>query len=257
MNLLPIPAFSDNYIWLLHDGRQALVVDPGDATPVLAALQAHGLQLQSILVTHHHADHTGGVQALRSATQASVYGPAKEQVPEPLVRVDADSRQMVLGLPWQVLEVPGHTLGHIAWYCDEIADAPVLFCGDTLFSAGCGRLFEGTAAQMYQSLQSLISLPPSTRVFCAHEYTMSNLRFAAAVEPENADLQRYTAWCSQQRQHGLPTLPSTLAQEQLVNPFLRCSVAAVAQAAQRFDPTVDPQDPISVFAALREWKNVF
>lgn len=259
MNLLPIPSFSDNYIWLLHDGRQALVVDPGDATPVLAALQDHNLQLQAILLTHHHNDHVGGVAALRAATGAEVYGPAHETLPEPVVRVSASSTPVhVLGLPWHVLDVPGHTAGHIAWWTDALGgDSPVLFCGDTLFSGGCGRLFEGTAAQMHASLQSLAALPQETRVFCAHEYTISNLRFALAVEPDNPDLQQYERWCQQQRQHGLPTLPSTIAQELAVNPFLRCHVAAVVRAAQRFAPDLSPQDPTSVLAALRAWKNVF
>ena len=259
MNLLPIPAFSDNYIWLLHDGRQALVVDPGDATPVLAALQAHNLQLQAILLTHHHNDHVGGVTALRTATAAEVYGPAHEPLPEPVVRVSANSTPVhVLGRPWQVLDVPGHTAGHIAWWTDAVGDdSPVLFCGDTLFSGGCGRLFEGTPAQMHASLQSFAALPQETRVFCAHEYTINNLRFALAVEPDNPDLQQYERWCQQQRQHGLPTLPSTIAQELAVNPFLRCHVAAVVRAAQSFAPDLSPQDPTSVLAALRAWKNVF
>ena len=174
MNLLPLSAFSDNYIWLLHNGKQALVVDPGDAAPVLAALQAHGLQLQAILVTHHHADHVGGVDKLRSATGATVYGPAYETLPEPVIRVDASTELQLLGLNWRVLEVPGHTAVHIAWYCEPAGQAPILFCGDTLFSGGCGRLFEGTPEQMHASLQQLAQLPGHTRVACAHEYTLSN-----------------------------------------------------------------------------------
>ena len=257
MNLLPLPAFSDNYIWLLHDGKQALVVDPGDASPVQAALQAHGLQLQAILVTHHHADHVGGVDQLRQATGATVYGPVYEKLPEPVLRVDGTVRMTLLGLDWQVLEVPGHTAGHIAWYCPDAAGAPVLFCGDTLFSGGCGRLFEGTPEQMHTSLQCLAALPHNTRVACAHEYTLSNLKFACAVEPNNAALLQYRAQCEMRRQQQRPTLPSTLARELAINPFLRCHVTQVARSAQSFAPATDPQQPASVFAALREWKNVF
>ncbi|WP_303230643.1 hydroxyacylglutathione hydrolase [Comamonas kerstersii] len=257
MNLLPLSAFSDNYIWLLHNGKQALVVDPGDAAPVLAALQAHGLQLQAILVTHHHADHVGGVDKLRSATGATVYGPAYETLPEPVIRVDASTELQLLGLNWRVLEVPGHTAGHIAWYCAPAGQAPILFCGDTLFSGGCGRLFEGTPEQMHASLQQLAQLPGHTRVACAHEYTLSNLKFACAVEPSNADLLQYRAHCEALRQQQLPTLPSILAQELAINPFLRCDVKQVVQSALRFRPDTHPQNPASVLATLREWKNAF
>lgn len=257
MHLLPLPAFSDNYIWLLHNGRQALVVDPGDAAPVQAALRAHGLQLQAILVTHHHADHVGGVHALRAATGATVYGPAFEVLPEPVERVDASTQLQLLGLDWRVLEVPGHTAGHIAWYAEPAGQAPLLFCGDTLFSGGCGRLFEGTPAQMHASLQQLAQLPGTTRVACAHEYTLSNLKFACAVEPSNAALIQYRADCEALRQQQRPTLPSTLAQERAINPFLRCHVQEVAQSAQRFDANTSTQDPASVLAALRAWKNAF
>lgn len=257
MNLLPLPAFSDNYIWLLHNGKQALVVDPGDAAPVLAALHTHGLQLQAILVTHHHADHVGGVDALREATGALVYGPAFEALPEPVIRVDANTALQLLGLNWRVLEVPGHTAGHIAWFCEPSDAAPILFCGDTLFSGGCGRLFEGSPEEMHASLQKLVKLPPQTRVACAHEYTLSNLKFAATVEPSNAALLQYRAHCEALRQQQHPTLPSTLAQELAINPFLRCNVKEVVQSAQNFCPDLHPHNPASVLAALREWKNAF
>ena len=257
MNLLPLPAFSDNYIWLLHNGKQALVVDPGDAAPVQAALQALQLQLQAILVTHHHADHVGGVDALRDATGALVYGPAFEVLPEPVVRVDAATQLQLLGLQWRVLEVPGHTAGHIAWYCEPAGQAPILFCGDTLFSGGCGRLFEGTAEQMHASLQQLVQLPQNTRVACAHEYTVSNLKFACEVEPSNTALLQYRAHCEALRQQQRPTLPSTLAQELAINPFLRCDVKQVVQSALRFHSNTHPEQPASVLATLREWKNAF
>lgn len=257
MNLLPLPAFTDNYIWLLHNGKQALVVDPGDAAPVQAALQALQLQLQAILVTHHHADHVGGVDALRDATGALVYGPAFEVLPEPVVRVDSATQLQLLGLQWRVLEVPGHTAGHIAWYCEPAGQAPILFCGDTLFSGGCGRLFEGTAEQMHASLQQLAQLPQNTRVACAHEYTVSNLKFACEVEPSNTALLQYRAHCEALRQQQRPTLPSTLAQELAINPFLRCDVKQVVQSALRFRSNTHPEQPASVLATLREWKNAF
>ncbi len=257
MNLLPIPAFSDNYIWMLHDGRHAIVVDPGDAAPVLAALRLHQLQLQGILVTHHHADHVGGVAALRQATAAPAWGPAYEALPEGIERVQGGDTVPLLGGPWQVIDVPGHTSGHIAFYSTAAQAQPVLFCGDTLFSGGCGRLFEGTPGQMQQSLDRLAALPDDTQVCCAHEYTLSNLRFAQAVEPDNQALSRYLQHCQALRAAGQPTLPSMLETERSINPFLRTRNAAVAAAAVRFDAQVQPQEPASVLAGLRQWKNIF
>lgn len=257
MKLIPLPAFQDNYLWLLHDGQRALVVDPGDAAPVQAFLAAHGLQLDAILVTHHHPDHIGGLDALRDATGARVYGPARERIPEPLERLGEGDAIEVLGLRFQVLDVPGHTAGHIAYYCDSVDGAPLLFCGDTLFSGGCGRLFEGTPAQMADSLAKVAALPGATRVCCTHEYTLSNLKFATAVEPGNSQLIHYRQQCEQRRSRGEPTLPSTIALENGVNPFLRTGEPAVAQAARAHDPAVDPADPVAVFAALRQWKNEF
>jgi hydroxyacylglutathione hydrolase len=255
MYLIPIPAFSDNYLWLLHDGRRALIVDPGDAGPVLRALQQNGLELESILVTHHHPDHTGGVAELHAATGATVYGPAREVIPEPFKRLqDGDSVQ-ALGLDFQVIDVPGHTAGHIAFFTPEVDGRPLLFCGDTLFSGGCGRLFEGTPAQMLASLDRLAALPGSTRVCCTHEYTLSNLRFALAVEPDNGELIGYHARCAALRDQGKPTLPTSLAQELLINPFLRTRQATVMAAARHFDPSA--HDDNTVFAAIRQWKNQF
>lgn len=256
MNLIPLPAFQDNYLWLLHDGQRALVVDPGDAGPVRAFLAGHGLQLDAILVTHHHPDHIGGVDALRDATGARVYGPRRERIPEPLVRLGEGDRIEVLGLPFEVLDVPGHTAGHIAYYCADLDGAPLLFCGDTLFSAGCGRLFEGTPEQMFDSLSRLAALPGATRVCCTHEYTLGNLKFATAVEPGNSQLIHYRQQCEERRSRGEPTLPSTIALENEVNPFLRTRQPAVAQAAHRYDGA-DEADPVAVFAALRQWKNEF
>jgi hydroxyacylglutathione hydrolase len=255
MKLIPLPAFADNYIWMLHDGQKATVVDPGDAQPVRDALQREGLQLESILVTHHHADHTGGVAALRDETGARVFGPAGEEMPEPLQRLSGADRCTASGLPFEVLDVPGHTAGHIAFYCPDMDGAPLLFCGDTLFSGGCGRLFEGTPAQMLASLESLATLPGTTRVCCTHEYTLSNLKFALAVEPDNTDLQHYVAHCQALRARGEPTLPSNLALELLINPFLRSRLPAVVAAAQGHDAALTHS--AGAFAALRQWKNDF
>lgn len=265
MNVLPLPAFSDNYLWLLHDARRALVVDPGDAAPVLAALERLALPLQAILVTHHHGDHVGGVAQLRAATGAVVYGPARENIPGPFVALAQGDQVEALGLRFSVIDVPGHTAGHTAYFTDGQAldgssagtDAPLLFCGDTLFSGGCGRLFEGTPAQMQHSLDLLAALPGNTQVCCAHEYTLSNLRFACSVEPGNAALLEYQARCEQLRARQQPTLPSTVAQERAINPFLRTREPVVAAAAQRFAPSTDPGDAVAVLAALRKWKNEF
>jgi hydroxyacylglutathione hydrolase len=255
MYLIPIPAFSDNYLWLLHDGKRALVVDPGDAQPVLRVLQENALQLESILVTHHHPDHTGGVDELREATGASVCGPARERIPEPFVKLDDGATVQAMGLEFEVLDVPGHTSGHIAFYTPEVDGRPLLFCGDTLFSGGCGRLFEGTPAQMLASLDRLAALPGNTRVCCTHEYTMSNLRFALAVEPDNTELIGYHARCAGLRSDGQPTLPTSISQELLINPFLRTRHASVKAAAQAFDSAA--HDDNTVFAAIRQWKNQF
>ena len=255
MNLIALPAFTDNYLWLLHNGEQAVVIDPGDAVVVETALEMHSLQLQAILLTHHHADHTGGVDELRQATGCKVYGPAFEVLPEPVQRLSGGDVVQVLGLSFSVMEVPGHTAGHIAYYCNEFNGAPLLFCGDTLFSGGCGRLFEGTPAQMLASLDSLAALPGNTRVCCAHEYTLSNLRFARAVEPDNQVLVTYEAQCIAWRAQGLPTLPSSIALEKQINPFLRSREPIVRQAALSQDPQASSD--VATFAALREWKNNF
>ena len=256
MHLTPIPAFSDNYIWALHDGVQALVVDPGEAEGVARWLKREGLRLDTILITHHHPDHTGGVAALREATGARVIGPARERMPEPLERVAAGEEVQALGLHFEVLEVPGHTAGHIAFYAADFDGAPLLFCGDTLFSGGCGRLFEGTPAQMLDSLTRLAALPDPTRVCCTHEYTLSNLRFATAVEPHNAELASYLLRCQSLRAQNFPTLPSSIGLEKRINPFLRTAQPEVVQTAQARSPG-QPTDAVSVFATLREWKNVF
>ena len=256
MKLLPLPAFQDNYLWLLQDGQRALVVDPGDAEPVLAGLRQAAARLDAILVTHHPGAHTGGVQALRAATSAVVFGPASESIPSPFEPVCGGDTVTALGLPWQVIDVPGHTAGHVAYYSPDVDGTPLLFCGDTLFSGGCGRLFEGTPAQMLASLDRLAALPGATRVCCAHEYTLSNLRFARAVEPGNEKLIHYLSHCEALRSQHQPTLPSTIGQEQQINPFLRTREPEVVRAAQAFNGA-DPGDEAAVFAAIRQWKNEF
>ncbi len=255
LTLIPIPAFTDNYLWLLHDGQRALVVDPGDAAPVLRKLAELKLRLETILVTHHHADHTGGVDELRNTTGAKVYGPAAENIPKPYERLGEGETAHAVGLDFQVIDVPGHTAGHIAFYAPDVNGRPLLFCGDTLFSGGCGRLFEGTPAQMLASLDKLAALPGNTVVCCTHEYTLGNLRFAVAVDPANHQLAEYQAHCIKLREHGQPTLPTSISQELLINPFLRTRQAAVISSAQHFDAAA--HDDTSVFAAIRQWKNQF
>ncbi|MDC8784357.1 hydroxyacylglutathione hydrolase [Roseateles koreensis] len=263
MSITAIPAFADNYIWMLDDGRQAIVVDPGDAAPVIEALATRSLSLIGILVTHHHADHVGGVDALRGLLRGPVYGPARENIPIPFIPLQTGDAVDLLGLSFKVIDVPGHTAGHIAYFAEgaglSIPD-PALFCGDTLFSGGCGRLFEGTAAQMHASLQTLAALPAQTRVFCTHEYTLSNLRFALAIEPANPALLAYQEWAQAQRECNLPTLPSTLKLELQINPFLRCGEPQVVAAALHHQPSPEhgrDGSPLATFARLRQWKNDF
>lgn len=250
-----LPAFDDNYIWLVHRDGEAVVVDPGLAAPVRERLAAAGLRLRAILLTHHHNDHVGGVAELVAATGATVYGPARETLPHCDVRLqDGDEvRIEELGLVLKVIDVPGHTAGHIA-YAGEAGGRPVVFCGDTLFSGGCGRLFEGTPAQMHRSLSRLSALPPATLVYAAHEYTLSNLRWARAVDPENQALAGWQSAAETLRARGRPTLPAALGVEQAINPFLRTGDAAIRRAASAHVGQV-LDDEIAVFAALREWKN--
>ncbi|MFC5473958.1 hydroxyacylglutathione hydrolase [Paraherbaspirillum soli] len=255
LSVLAVPAFNDNYLWLIHDGRHAAVVDPGDAAPILDALARHNLTLTAILLTHHHADHVGGVQTLLQSFKVPVFGPDSEAiagVSQPLSEGDtADIPQ--LGLHLSVLDVPGHTSGHIAYVA---AEQHWLFCGDTLFAGGCGRLFEGTPTQMTDSLAKLSALQDDTLVFCAHEYTLSNLRFALAVEPDNAKLIARIAAEQAKRDRNQPTVPSTIGLENATNPFLRyrqATIIANLQSAGRLEAA----DPVSAFAALREWKNTF
>jgi len=256
--LVPLPALSDNYIWLLRHGENAVVVDPGDAAVVERYLDQHGLDLHAILLTHHHGDHVAGAAALHERSGAPVYGPALEHLPVCHHRLsEGDTVQLgSFGLTLEVLDVPGHTAGHIAYHGQPDTGQALLFCGDTLFAAGCGRLFEGTPEQMLSSLSKLSALPAQTLVCCAHEYTLSNLRWSLEVEPGNATLQERWHTATRQRQAGHPTLPSTLEIERATNPFLRTAETAVAESAARLAGHGLPSE-VEVFAVLREWKNNF
>ena len=253
----PIPAFRDNYIWTLigDDGANACVVDPGDPAPVREFLDSQGLGLSDVLITHHHHDHTGGLVDLIGGYQPRVHGPAGiAGVAETL---GEGGRVAVLGVEFRVFEVPGHTLDHIAYFHDGSAhESPLLFCGDTLFAAGCGRLFEGSPAQMLASLRKISVLPPATAVYCTHEYTLANLAFAVAADPDNPALRSRVESEEEKREQGRPTLPSTLDLELATNPFLRCGEAALAaSAAKRLGRPVT--DETEVFAAIRKWKDQF
>lgn len=261
LSIEPIHAFSDNYIWLLTrpGSRECAVVDPGDAAPVMTLLAERGLQLDTILVTHHHFDHVGGIAGLlESAGAVRVIGPHNPAIDSLTERVAAGDRVEVLGCPFEVLEVPGHTLDHIAFFHapQSAADNPVLFCGDTLFAGGCGRVFEGTHAQMHQSLARLAALPDATRIYCAHEYTQSNLRFAQAADPDNPALSRRVGEAAALRARQQPTVPSTLAEERATNPFLRCEEHALVEGLRR-QGKWQGDHPEAVFAALRSWKDAF
>lgn len=247
----PIPAFSDNYIWLLHNGHEAAVVDPGDAEPVLQTLDQRGLTLTDILITHHHFDHTGGLEKLKSATDCHVVGPNNPKITH-LDRHLADQETAtVLGLTFSIIEVPGHTLDHIAY-----VGGGMVFCGDTLFAGGCGRVFEGTFPMMRNSLSKLRQLPEDTRVYCAHEYTMANLSFASAADPENEVLRNRILHCQSLRGAGQPTVPSRISDEVATNPFLRWDAPGIIKNLIMQDK-LPGNSADEVFAGLRQWKDTF
>jgi hydroxyacylglutathione hydrolase len=250
-SIIPIPAFRDNYIWLIREGRNAVVVDAGDAAPVIAHLEREGLDLRAILCTHHHNDHVGGNRALLARWNVPVFGPKHETIPGCTQALTEGDEIVVpgVGLALSVLDIPGHTAGHIAFVGDGL-----VFCGDTLFAVGCGRLFEGTPAQMVSSLDKLAALPDTTQVYCGHEYTLANLRFALMVEAGSAALQQRQAREQAKRDQGQPTLPSTIIEERATNPFLRAAVPAVRASAERHAGHALP-DRVAVFAEIRAWKN--
>jgi len=262
LQIQQIPAFDDNYLWLIHNSQNAIIVDPGDAAPVLAYLNLHHLQLCGILITHHHPDHIGGVtELLRTAkSPIPVYGPQADQQSGRIATITQGCRDgesitiSELDCQFTVMEVPGHTSTHIAYYSAQLQS---LFCGDTLFAGGCGRLFEGTPTQMLTSLKKIAALPGNTAIYCAHEYTLSNLRFALAVEPDNATLQERFHHVTEQRKNGVSTVPSQLALELQTNPFLRSTSEDIIHTLQNNNKIASKTDEVSVFTAVREWKNNF
>ena len=253
-SITPINAFDDNYIWCLAKQQHAIVVDPGDAGPVLAHLLANNLNLTAILITHHHHDHTGGIEALQQTyPDVIIAGPSDSPYAGITQPLHDNDKLTVMDIDFDVMAIPGHTLDHVAYY--DATDGN-LFCGDTLFLAGCGRVFEGTMEQMHTALQRLMSLPAQTTAYPTHEYSLANLAFAAAVEPDNQDIKVAIEQCQQQRANERPTLPTSLATEALINPFVRCHQPSVIVAAnQRAEAQLTSQT--EVFSTIRQWKNNF
>ncbi|MDG3088849.1 hydroxyacylglutathione hydrolase [Vibrio hannami] len=251
LTIKSIPAFNDNYIWLIHNSTEACaVVDPGDAAPVLSYIEEHGLTLEAILLTHHHNDHTGGVAALhRAFPQVKIVGPKNDAIANLTHSMSEGDQLSLFDVTFSVLDLPGHTNGHIGFFGDN-----KLFCGDVLFSAGCGRIFEGTTEQMFDSVNKISALPDSTEIYCAHEYTASNIVFALAAEPDNRQLQLYRDEVQQLRSQQKSTIPTSLLREKSVNPFLRTTEPTIIQSVS--NRTKD-NSPIEIFAALRQWKNDF
>ncbi|MCL6414576.1 hydroxyacylglutathione hydrolase [Aestuariirhabdus sp. Z084] len=257
LDFTPIPAFNDNYIWMLCNGQHSWVVDPGDAAPVIRHIKKHNLKLEGILVTHHHPDHIGGIpRLLADYPDLEVIGPENPRIETLTRRVTEGDQIHLLGIDLDIIETPGHTLDHICYFATPPGEKPFLLSGDTLFAGGCGRLFEGTPDQMHRSLQKLAALPANTQVCCAHEYTLANLAFAAAVEPANKKLSDRTERCKQLRADHQPTLPSSLEDELACNPFLRVHVPAVIDAAQQ-QQGQELNDEAAIFAAIRNWKDRF
>lgn len=266
MHINPIPIFDDNYVWVVRrqsSDQQVIIVDPGDAEPVIKWLEKNSLVPVAIFITHHHYDHVNGVNKILEVFQGDsqgdstipVYGPATETivcVSHPLIGGQQVTVSQ-LGLTFQVLDLPGHTLGHIAYLRDD-----ALFSGDTLFSAGCGRLFEGTPAQMYQSLMLLADLPDETKVYCTHEYTLSNLAFATSIEPDNCDITAYAKIVREQRAAGHPSLPTTIGREKQINPFLRVTHPdVISSVCRQANIEEKNKNNVDIFAALRLLKDTF
>ena len=255
LKIHPIPILKDNYVWTLINTEKntAVIVDPGEGLPVHQFLQQHQLILKSILITHHHWDHTHGIMDLKKWHDPLVFGPANENIPGLTYPLHDQQPVIIENFPvmFNTMAIPGHTLGHIAYYGDDM-----LFCGDTLFAAGCGRIFEGTAEEMYSSLQKIARLPETTQIYCAHEYTLNNLRFAQIVEPNNPAIIERLQQVHQIRNKNLPSLPSTLAEEKTTNPFLRCDSSELIQQVENHTGQ-SLKNPIAVFASLRKWKDQF
>lgn len=258
LKTVPIPALTgtyDNYIWITHDDTQAIVVDPGDATPVLDYLRQHRLELAAILITHRHNDHIGGIKKLTEVYNTQVYAPRSDMIPCITHFVAEGDRVEIaeLGLHFEVLSVPGHLPEHVAYVGNNM-----LFCGDILFGCGCGKMFIGTPEEFQHSLQRLSTLPEATEVYCAHEYTESNIRFALLCEPSNLQLQQRQHDVATLREQGLPSLPSTIALENATNPFLRCTQPEIiTNAARHFNLPAPPANEVAVFALLRAWRDQF
>lgn len=259
LEVTPIRAFNDNYLWLINPegSRDCAVVDPGDVAPVLETLKAKGMTLQAIVITHHHGDHTGGIGGLREKFDCPVYGPESPNIPSITHPLGDGDEISILGQTFQVMEIPGHTLDHIAYFAAGTEKSePLLFCGDTLFAGGCGRVFEGTPPMMHASLQKLAALPAATRVYCAHEYTLANLAFARAVLPEDSLVSERISMEQHRRNQDIPTVPTTIAQEKATNPFLRCDDPMVIEAASRHSGQA-AGPPEEVFGVIRRWKDEF
>lgn len=255
IEIQPIPALKDNYIWAIfnRDTREAWIIDPGDATAVFDFLRLQNLDLVGILVTHRHWDHVNGIEPLTAKFDVPVIGPLKDNISQ-LTRGITNNDLLTfdqLPITFKVFEIPGHTKGHIAYYSPGM-----LFCGDTLFAAGCGRIFEGSPEELYASLQMLVSLHDATKIFCAHEYTLNNLKFAILVEPDNSDIEERLAKISKMRQDDLITLPSTILEEKLTNPFLRCHASTLIKNVERH-VNRELKTPLEVFTELRKWKDTF
>jgi hydroxyacylglutathione hydrolase len=259
LNIYPIPALDTNYFWLLQpesDSPVAYIIDPGAAVPVIEAVEQQCLELAGIIITHHHHDHIGGIDGLVERYKIPVYGPHSARIPQ-ITHPLWDGDQLHLpGLLFDVMEIPGHTQDHLAYYHKPISAPPQLFCGDTLFIGGCGRLLDGTAAQLHQSLRHLTGLPRDTLIYCGHEYTLANLEFAQAVEPDNKAVSEALLAAKLLRAQHLPTVPGTLASELATNPFLRTQLASVKNAAETYCGR-SLQNEVEIFSVLREWKNHF